>query len=132
MPNASRPSLTCHKRRRLVRDLQHDRLDGVRRGNVVTVAMQGKPRPALIVQADAFAGLPVVMVLPITSTLPQAPLIRIQVEPSEQNGLAKRSQIMVDKPQTPPRSNLGGVIGHLEAPAMLRVNQALALFLGLA
>jgi mRNA interferase MazF len=40
--------------------------------------------------------------------------------------------VMVDKPQTPPRSKLGGIIGHLEDAAMLQVNRALALFLGLA
>jgi len=119
----------------VVRSVGHDRLDGVRRGDVVTVALQGeqgKPRPALVVQTDAFGELPAVTVLPITSTLLDAPLLRVQVEPSGQNGLAKRSQIMVDKPQTPSRGKMGGVIGHLEDATMLQVNRALAVFLGLA
>ena len=101
----------------------------------MTVALQGeqgKPRPALVVQSDLFSELPAVTVLPITSTLVDAPLLRVTVEPSAQNGLGKPSQIMVDKPQTPSRGKLGGVIGHLEDATMLQVNRGLAVFLGLA
>lgn len=107
----------------------------MRRGDLVTVALQGeqgKPRPALVVQADRFTDLAAVTVLPITSTLLDAPLLRIEVEPSAGNGLTKRSQVMVDKPQTPPRSKLGAVIGHLDDATMLAVSRALAVFLGLA
>ena len=109
-------------------------MDGLKRGDLVTVALQGdvgKPRPALVVQSDHFADLPAVTVLPITSTLVDAPLLRVDVEPSAQNGLAKRSQIMVDKPQTLHRSKVGAVIGHLEPATLLTVNGALALFFGL-
>jgi len=107
----------------------------VKRGDLVTVALQGeqgKPRPALVVQADHFAGLAGVTVLPITGTLLDAPLVRVEVEPDAQNGLTKRSQVMVDKPQTPPRGKMGAAIGHLDDATMLAVNRALALFLGLA
>ena len=101
----------------------------------MTVALQGdqgKPRPALVVQLDHFGGLASVTVLPITGTLIDAPLLRVPVEPSEQNGLAKRSQIMVDKPQTPSRSKLGPVIGRLDDATMVAVNRVLAVFLALA
>ena len=107
----------------------------MRRGDLVTVALQGgqgKPRPALVVQADRFAGLTGLTVLPITGTLLDAPLLRVEVEPSAANGLAKRSQVMVDKPQTPPRSKVGAPFGRLDDVTMLAVNRALALFLGLA
>ena len=107
----------------------------MRRGDLVTVALQGeqgKPRPALVVQADRFAGLAGVTVLPITGTLLEAPLLRVEVEPSAENGLTKRSQIMVDKPQTPPRGKVGAAFGRLDDATMLAVNRALALFLGLA
>jgi mRNA interferase MazF len=107
----------------------------VTRDDLVTVALQGaqgKPRLALVVQSDHFAELASVTVLPITGTLIDAPLLRVPVEPTEQNGLAKRSQIMVDKPQTPPRSRLGPVIGRLDDATMVAVNRVLALFLGLA
>jgi len=119
----------------LVRYVRQDWLDPVRRGDLVTIALQGeqgKPRPALVVQANSFAGLRGVAVLPITGTLLEAPLLRIEVEPSAQNGLNKRSQIMVDKLQTPPRDKASTVIGHLDPTALLAVDRALALFLGLA
>ncbi len=101
----------------------------------MTVALpgdQGKPRPALVVQSDHFGELGSVTVLPITGTLIDAPLLRVPVDPNGQNGLAKRSQIMVDKPQTPPRGRLGPVIGHLDDATMVTVNRVLAVFLGLA
>ncbi len=107
----------------------------MRRGDLVTVALQGeqgKPRPALVVQADHFAGLPGVTVLPLTGTLIEAPLLRIAVEPFPENGLATRSQVMVDKPQTPPRGKLGPVFGRLDDATLLAVSRALAVFLGLA
>ncbi len=101
----------------------------------MTVALpgdQGKLRPALVVQSDHFGELGSVTVLPITGTLIDAPLLRVPVDPNGQNGLAKRSQIMVDKPQTPPRGRLGPVIGHLDDATMVTVNRVLAVFLGLA
>lgn len=101
----------------------------------MTVALQGeqgKPRPALMVQADAFADLAGLTVLPITGTLLDAPLLRVEVEPSAANGLAKRSQVMVDKPQTPQRSKVGAPFGCLDDATMLAVSRVLALFLGLA
>ena len=107
----------------------------MRRGDLVTVALQGeqgKPRPALVVQADHFADLAAVTVLPITGTQLGAPLLRVDVAPNAQNGLTKRSQVMVDKPQTPPRSKVGAVIGRLDDATLLAVNRALAVFLGLA
>lgn len=51
----------------------------------MTVALQGdqgKPRPALVVQADSFAELSSITVLPITGTLVEAPLLRVPLEPT--------------------------------------------------
>ena len=107
----------------------------MRRGDLVTVALQGdygKPRPALIVQADLFAGTVSMTVLLVTSTLIDAPLLRLTVEPSPQNGLRLPSQVMVDKPMTIRTDRIGGAFGHLDDPTMLRVNRSLTLFLGLA
>ena len=71
------------------------------RGSVVTVASpgvySGKPRPAVVVQADRWLQAhPSVTLCPLTSTLRQAPLVRIAVEPSRRNGLRKPTQLMVD------------------------------------
>lgn len=104
------------------------------RGHLVTVSLPGdigKPRPALVIQADQFAETATVTVLPLSGTLVDAPLIRIPVEPSEANGLRKSSQIMVDKPMTIRRDRTGPSFGQLEDEVMLRVTRSLALFLGL-
>jgi len=107
----------------------------MRRGDLVTVALQGdlgKPRPALVIQSDLFDSHPSVTILPVTGELHVAPLFRIAVSPSELNGLAKPSQVMVDKPQSISREKIGEVIGHLDDETMLAVNRALAVFLGFA
>lgn len=107
----------------------------MRRGDLVTVALQGdlgKPRPALIIQSDLFDVHPSVTILPVTSELRIAPLFRIAVSPNELNGLAKPSQVMVDKPQSVARDKVATVIGHLDDETMLAVNRALAVFLGFA
>jgi mRNA interferase MazF len=55
-------------------------VDRLKRGDLVVVALPGdygKPRPALIVQADLFNETHVsVTVVPVTSTLVDAPLFR--------------------------------------------------------
>jgi mRNA interferase MazF len=92
---------------------------------------QRKPRPALVVQADRFGDLGGVTVLPITSTLVDAPLFRVPLQPSLENGLERPSQIMVDKVQTAPGRKIGPVIGRLDDAAMLAVGRAMTVFLGL-
>ncbi len=107
----------------------------MKRGNLVTVALQGeygKPRPALVVQADSFADLGSVTILPITSTLVDAPLLRLPVEPSHSNGLRTASQIMLDKAMTVKVDKVGPSFGSLDELTMVSVNRSLALFLGLA
>jgi len=111
-------------------------VDRVTRGGLVVVAMPGdygKPRPALIVQADVFnAAHPSVTVVPVTSTLVDAPLFRLTIEPSPSNGLRSLSQLMVDKVTTVPRARLGPLIGRLDDDILVRVNRALALWFGIA
>ena len=105
------------------------------RGDLATVILPGsygKPRPALIIQSDFFSEHPSVTILPVTSELRQTPLFRVTVKPSAENGLSKRSQVMVDKVHTVPREKIGETFGRLEEDVMLAVNRALALFLGFA
>ena len=107
----------------------------MKRGDLVTVALQGdlgKPRPALVIQSDLFEAHPSVTILPVTSDLRAAPLFRIAVNPTPDNGLSQASQVMVDKPQSVARNKVGSLLGHLDDTAMLAVNRALAVFLGLA
>jgi mRNA interferase MazF len=92
----------------------------------------GKPRPAVVIQADWFNALPTVVVLPLTSSLLDAVVTRIDVAPTDANGLKVPSQIAVDRPQTVRRPKLGPTIGRLDNDIMLAVHRALAVFLGLA
>ena len=107
----------------------------VRRGDLVTIVLPGdfgKPRPALIIQSDLFnATHPTVTVLPISSDLVVSPVCRITVEPSVTNGLRQVSQIMVDKLMTTRREKLGQYVGRLEDETLLRVNRALAVWVGI-
>ncbi len=106
----------------------------MKRGDLVTVALQGehgKPRPALVVQSDMFPDTTSVVVLLITSALVDTPLIRLDVEPTPETGLRKPSQVMVDKPMTVSVQKLGTAFGRLDDTAMLAVNRAMLLFLGL-
>ena len=105
------------------------------RGDLIVIALQGdfgKSRPALIIQSDLFSEHSTVTVLPVTSDLRDAPLLRLAVQPSPENGLRVPSQIMVDKAQTVTRETVGQKIGRLDSAAMVSVNRALALFLGFA
>jgi mRNA interferase MazF len=107
----------------------------MKRGDLVTIAMQGdfgKPRPALVVQANLFSEHASVTVLPVTSLLVAAPLLRIDVLPNADNGLLKPSQIMVDKTMTVVRDKVGPALGQLDADTMVQVERCLAVFLGIA
>ena len=107
----------------------------MRRGDLVTVAAQGdygKPRPALVVQSDLFDELSSVTLCLVTSTLLEAPLLRITVDPSPENGLQRISQVQVDKITTVKRQRVGGVIGRLDDATLLKVNRSLAVFIGIA
>lgn len=101
----------------------------------MSIAIQGdygKPRPALVIQADLFNEHASVTVLPVTSTLIDAPLLRITVEPDDGNGLQKRSQVMVDKATTVKRDKVGPPSGHVDEDTMLEIERSLAVFLGIA
>ncbi|MCP9793362.1 type II toxin-antitoxin system PemK/MazF family toxin [Vulcanococcus limneticus Candia 3F8] len=82
----------------------------------------GKPRPAVVVQADRWLQAhPSVTLCPLTSTLTQAPLVRIAVQPSPR----KPSQLMVDKLFTVSIQAVGEVVGQLEPQALIELDLAL-------
>lgn len=106
----------------------------MKRGDLVTIAASGpytgKPRPALVIQSDAFAIGSITLCL-ITSDPFEVPLFRVQIEPTEANGLKQTSWIMVDKITTVRQNQIGRVIARLSSPDMSRVDRALMIFLGL-
>ena len=76
----------------------------------MTVALAGdfgKPRPALVIQSDAFAQTGTVTVLLLSTTLVDAPLIRLTVQPTPGNGLNRPSQIQIDKGMSVRREKVG-------------------------
>jgi mRNA interferase MazF len=102
---------------------------------LVTVAMAGdfgKPRPALIVQSDLFADSATVTILLVSGTVVDAPLMRITVQPTAENGLRKVSQLMIDKAMSVRRDRVGPRFGRVDAETMLSVTRSLAVFLGIA
>ena len=108
----------------------------MKRGDLITVALQGehgKPRPALVIQSDLAANLTsTVTIALLTTTALDIPLIRVPVEPSETNGLRKRSYVMIDQTFSARTRRCEDAFGHLDDADMLAVNRALALFLGIA
>lgn len=91
----------------------------------------GKPRPVVIVQDDAFDGTAPVTICAFTSDPTEAPLFRIEVHPTPENGLRGASRVMVDKITTVPRAKLGERVGALADDDMLRTTRAMAVFLGI-
>jgi mRNA interferase MazF len=108
----------------------------MRRGDVISVALAGdygKPRPAVIVQSDAFGdNHPSIIVCQMTSRLIDAADFRVTIEPNAENGLRTRSQIMADKPVTVRRPRIGQQIGRLASDDMARLSVALAFVIGLS
>ena len=108
----------------------------MRRGELWTVASgsgyAGEPRPAVIIQDNAFSDGDSITVCLLTTDDTDAPLVRIPVEPNELTGLRQQSRIMIDKVMTVRRANLGTRIGRVDDGDLIRIGQALIVFLGLA
>ena len=108
----------------------------MRRAEIWTVAggpdYAGKPRPAVILQDDAFEGTTSITLCPCTTQLVDAPLMRLPVAPTIQNGLKVESHVMIDKITTVAKTKLHKRVGKLAEEDMIRVNRAVLVFLGLA
>lgn len=105
------------------------------RGELWTVAggiYASKPRPALILQDDAFEETNSVTVMPLTSHLLDAPILRIRVAATEQTGLDHDSDIMIDKLTTVRRTNVVTRVGRLSTDQLFEVERSVMAFLGLA
>ena len=107
----------------------------LRRGDLVTVAAKGpytgKPRPALVVQADRLAQLASVMVCPLTSEVIAGAPLRVRIKPGKLNNLRQPSDVMVDKLSAVPRLAVGDAFGRLSATELSQVDVAMRLLLDL-
>lgn len=92
----------------------------------------GKPRPVVILQDDRFDATTSITVCAFTTDPTSAPLFRLTVEPSEQNGLKVACRLMVDKITTVPKTRLGEQVGRLDDEDIVRLNRAVLVFLGFA
>jgi mRNA interferase MazF len=108
----------------------------MKRGDIRTVAgskdYAGKPRPVVIVQDDSFDATDSITICAFTTDETEATLFRLPVEPNERNGLHAARRLMVDKTTTVPKTKVGARVGRLDDEDILRLNQAVLVFLGLA
>ena len=109
---------------------------GMTRGDLVVVATRGaysgKPRPALVVQADLYNEIHAsVTVCLVTSDVIDAPLFRISIPPGSRTGLQTPSQVMVDKIVSVPRSAIAKRIGRCSDDELQRIDDGLRGWLGL-
>jgi mRNA interferase MazF len=108
----------------------------VKRGDIWTVSggndYAGKPRPVVILQDDSFDATASLTICTFTTDPTDAPLFRLAITPTARNGLRAPSRLMVDKITTVPKSKLGAHIGRLDDADMVRLGQAVMVFLGLA
>ncbi len=106
------------------------------RGEIFTAAARGaytgKPRPVIVLQDDRFDATGSITVCPFTTDPVEAPLLRLPIEPSDENGLDQRCRLMIDKVTTVPRSSLGERLGRLRDDELVALNRSLIVFLGLA
>jgi mRNA interferase MazF len=108
----------------------------MKRGDIWTVSggadYAGKPRPAVLVQDNDFDATQSITICAFTTDPTEAPLFRLPIEPNDRNGVHVPSSLMVDKITTVPKAKLGSKIGRLDDEDILRLNQAILVFLGLA
>lgn len=103
------------------------------RGELWTVSggvYAAKPRPALIIQDDLFDATESVVVIPLTTTVADAPITRVAIPTT--TGITQPSFAMIDKITTVRRSNLGTRIGRVPTTIMADIERSLMVFLGLA
>ncbi|MGH8247214.1 MAG: type II toxin-antitoxin system PemK/MazF family toxin [Gammaproteobacteria bacterium] len=93
----------------------------------------GKIRPVLIVQADEFiqAGMPVIIVLPLTTQI-RAGVEKFRIAVPARDRLLQPSQVIVDQPRALARTRIGdGPLTRLTPDEMAGVERSLLGILGM-
>ncbi len=94
--------------------------------------LSGQAAPGRDRSDDRFDATDSITICAFTTDATEAPLFRLPVEPTARNGLRITCRLMVDKITTVPKAKLGARIGRLDDADILRLNQAILVFLGLA
>lgn len=99
---------------------------------IVTHGELGRPRPAIVVQADELGpDTSSVLICPLTSVLTDKMPTRPIIEPNGTSGLRVQSQIMTDKMAAVPRHRIKEVIGSIDGRTAEQLDRALLTVLGL-
>jgi mRNA interferase MazF len=106
----------------------------VKRGDIVLAvhADLGKPRPAIVVQADTFnESALTVLICPLTTDIREDSLVRPILLAGTGTGLRERSQIMTDRVLALRSDRIRGVLGSIDERAAEQLDRALLIVLGL-
>lgn len=108
----------------------------MKRGDVVLMVVPselGRPRPGIIVQADELGkSTTTVLVCPLSTDIQVSPRLRPIIEPTSENGLRVRSQVMTEKLSALKRDRVRRVIGTIDSETSGQLDTALLIVLGLA
>ncbi len=109
----------------------------MKRGDIVIVAdrsagdFAGKPRPAVVIQDNAFEHHASVTVCLITGRVRGWEMFRVPIGSDDITGLREPSEVSVDKIQTIRADRVGAHIGRAPGEVMFSVDQALRRWLAL-
>ena len=107
----------------------------IRRGDIVFAVHGdlGKPRPAVVVQADSFnENALAILVCPLTTEITERLPLRPIVLASPHSGLRERSQIMTDTMLALRSDRIRSVLGVIDSATSQQLDRALLVILGLA
>lgn len=85
-----------------------------------------------MLRSDHFTAHSLVTIVAFTATLTEAPLLRVTVQPSAENGLHAPSQAMIDHIQSVRAERIEQRIGRLADADLLAITRAVAVYLGFA
>lgn len=105
------------------------------RGAIVTASIgdpSGKPRPFLVLRSDRFAGHTLVTLVALTTTITDAPTLRVTVQPTAENGLQRPSQAMIDHIQLVRAQRIGAIVGQLGRNDLATASRTVAVYPGFA
>jgi mRNA interferase MazF len=110
--------------------------EGLRRGDIVVCSPPGeygKPRPAVILQADILLAVrDSVTLCLVTSTPVEAPLFRVAIEAGHRSGIDRPSFAMADKLMTVSKGRVTQRLGRLSKNELGVLEIAVSRWLGLA